>query len=116
MEKPTATVIDPRDGSVWNSKSLDPISPIMVPRIMPKNPPMMQMMTDSMINCFLMSPLVAPKAFLIPISLVLSVTDTRRIFITPMPPTKREIAAMAPMATWMDPMAEFICDIWLLAE
>ena len=36
---------------------------------------------------------LAPNAFRIPISRVLSVTDTSIIFITPMPPTSREIAA-----------------------
>jgi hypothetical protein len=37
----------------------------------------------------------APIAFLIPISLVLSVTDTIMIFITPIPHTKSEIPPMA---------------------
>ncbi len=52
--------------------------------------------TDSVRNCIIMSFLRAPMAFLIPISLVLSVTDTIMIFITPIPPTKSEIAPIAP--------------------
>jgi hypothetical protein len=43
-----------------------------------------------------MSLVFAPIAFLMPISLVLSVTDTSIIFITPIPPTKSDIAAIAP--------------------
>ena len=39
-------------------------------------------------------PLVAPTAFLIPISLVRSETATSRMFITPMPPTTMETAAI----------------------
>jgi hypothetical protein len=38
----------------------------------------------------------APIAFLIQISLVLSVTDTSIIFITPIPPTSKEIPPIAP--------------------
>ena len=37
---------------------------------------------------------VAPNAFRKPISLVLSVTETSIIFITPMPPTSRLIPAI----------------------
>ena len=37
---------------------------------------------------------VAPNAFLRPISLVLSVTDTSIIFITPIPPTTKLIPAI----------------------
>ena len=50
--------------------------------------------TDSMRNCSMMSRLFAPIALRIPISLVLSDTVTRRIFITPIPQTRRDIAAI----------------------
>ena len=40
----------------------------------------------------------APRAFLVPISRVRSVMDTSMIFITPMPPTSREIPAIAEIA------------------
>ena len=39
----------------------------------------------------------APSALRVPISRVRSVTDTIMIFITPMPPTSSEMAAMALM-------------------
>ena len=38
----------------------------------------------------------APMAFRIPISLVRSVTVTSMMFMMPMPPTSREMPAMAP--------------------
>lgn len=47
---------------------------------------------DSTKNCATISLLRAPIAFLIQISLVLSVTETIIIFITPIPPTKSEIS------------------------
>ena len=43
-----------------------------------------------------MSPFVAPTALLIPISLVLSVTETSIIFITPIPPTANDMPAIPP--------------------
>ena len=49
--------------------------------------------TDSVRNCSITSLLFAPIAFLIQISFVLSVTVTRRIFITPIPPTISDMAA-----------------------
>lgn len=52
------------------------------------------MIIDSTKNCIRISCLVAQIAFRIPISLVRSVTDTSIIFITPIPQTKREIAAI----------------------
>ncbi len=48
---------------------------------------------------------VAPRAFLKPISLVLSVTDTSIIFITPMPPTTRLIPAIAAISNVNIPVA-----------
>ena len=59
------------------------------------------MTIDSIINCKRIEPLVAPSAFLVPISLVLSVIETSIIFITPIPPTKREIPAIMEMAIEM---------------
>ena len=54
-------------------------------------PPKKVISTDSVKNCKIISLFNAPIAFLIPISLVLSVTETIIIFITPMPPTNSEI-------------------------
>ncbi|MEI6673268.1 MAG: hypothetical protein WCL02_08400 [bacterium] len=50
--------------------------------------------TDSVRNCKRISFLCAPIALRIPISFILSVTETNIIFITPIPPTKSEIAAI----------------------
>ena len=41
---------------------------------------------------------MAPKAFLVPISLVRSEMDTNIMFITPIPPTKSEIPAIIVIA------------------
>ena len=49
-------------------------------------------------NCRRISLLVAPRALRVPISRVRSVTDTSMMFITPMPPTSREMPAMTEMA------------------
>ena len=54
-------------------------------------------MADSERNCSIMEEVLAPRALRMPISRVLSVTETSMMFITPMPPTTREIAATKPM-------------------
>ena len=61
-------------------------------------PPTKQIMMLSTTNCSRMSPFVAPRALRVPISRVRSVTETSMMFITPMPPTSSEIAAMTEMA------------------
>ena len=48
-----------------------------------------------MMNCPRMSLRLAPKDLRMPISLVRSVTETSMMFMMPMPPTRREMAAMA---------------------
>ena len=50
-------------------------------------------------NWLRMSRLRAPIALRIPISLVRSVTVTSMMFMTPMPPTRSEMAATAPSST-----------------
>ena len=51
--------------------------------------------TDSIKNCVIISPFNAQIAFLIQISLVLSVTETSMIFITQIHPTSNEIDPIA---------------------
>ena len=63
------------------------ISAPTIPKIIPIIPPIKDKITDSIKNCISIILVVAPTAFLIPISLVLSVTDTSIMFITPIPPT-----------------------------
>ncbi len=57
-----------------------------------------------MMNWLRMLDLRAPMAFLIPISLVLSVTETSIIFIMPIPPTNKDITAMPPRINAMVPV------------
>ena len=47
-----------------------------------------------MTNCCMMYRSLAPRDLRMPISRVRSVTETSMIFIMPMPPTTREMAAM----------------------
>jgi len=67
-----------------------------MPITMPTIPPINDNVNASIINCILISHVFAPTAIRIPISLVLSVTETSIIFIIPIPPTRREIDAMEP--------------------
>jgi hypothetical protein len=53
--------------------------------------------TDSIINWPRIWPLVAPMAFLMPISRVLSLTVANIIFMIPMPPTMNDINATPAM-------------------
>ena len=62
---------------------------------MPISPPIRQTRTASIRNCCMISLCRAPTAIRMPISWVLSVTDTSMMFMTPIPPTTREITAMA---------------------
>lgn len=60
----------------------------------PMSPPVKLKITLSVRNWVKISLFFAPMAFLMPISRVLSVTETSIIFIIPIPPTSKEIAAM----------------------
>ena len=61
--------------------------------------------TASTMNCIIIEFCVAPNAFLRPISLVLSVTETNMIFITPIPPTIRLIPAIPAISAVNIPVA-----------
>ena len=65
------------------------------PNTMPSTPPTAEVVPASMTNWPRMSFCLAPRDFRMPISLVRSVTDTSMMFIMPIPPTSREMAAMA---------------------
>ena len=63
---------------------------------------MAEVVPASMTNWLRMSRRLAPRDLRTPISRVRSVTETSMMFMMPMPPTSREMAAMAtrtPMAT-----------------
>ena len=65
-----------------------------MPLMTPMMPPRLVSTADSVRNCSRIRFFLAPMAFFRPISLVRSVTDTSMIFITPMPPTSREMLAI----------------------
>ena len=95
LEKPTATsTVESRrlmGMPIYRATAIAPPPPMS----RPIKPPIKQSMTDSVRNWSMMVLVFAPRAFLIPISLVRSVTDTSIMFITPTPPTSREIALTA---------------------
>ena len=71
-------------------------------------PPIRQRMTLSVMNCIRIAAAGAPSALRVPISRVRSVTETIIMFITPMPPTSSESAAMAEMPSDTVPSIEDI--------
>ena len=73
-------------------------SPSAMPAAMPRTPPMMLSTRASSRNCTRMSKRRAPRAFLMPISRVRSVTDTSITFITPMPATTSDMPRCPPTA------------------
>ena len=109
MENPNESAIDHQVMVVvktnWSTKSAMP-----TPKIMPMIPPTPDNVKASIKNWLRISLLRAPKAFLKPISRVLSVTETSIIFITPIPPTIKDIAAMPPKARVKTPVIWEIVD------
>lgn len=69
---------------------------IRYPKPIPINPPTTLNMVDSIRNCIRISIPLPPIDIRRPISRVRSVTDTYMIFMIPIPPTRREIPAIAP--------------------
>ena len=65
-----------------------------MPTMTPSRPPRLVSTEASVRNCQRMRFFRAPMAFFRPISLVRSVTVTSMMFITPMPPTSREMLAI----------------------
>ena len=66
-----------------------------IPKIVPPRPPIKPMMPASIKKIIKISEFFAPIAFIIPISLVLSLTEVKIVFIIPIPPTKMAIEAKA---------------------
>ena len=80
---------------VWSAKySMAQAMKYPVPN--PIKPPMKEMTIVSTRNCMTMSRFLAPSARRTPISRVRSVTLASMMFMMPMPPTRRLMAAMAP--------------------
>src|SRR5581483_738390 len=83
------------DGMPINSVTLFAIK---IPNPTPMRPPTNAIVLDSIRNCRSTSERRAPMALRMPISRVRSVTDTSMMFMMTIPPTMREIPAMAIMA------------------
>lgn len=85
----------------------------------PKRPPTSERMQASQRNWAKIWRRLAPTALRMPISLVHSETATNMMFMMPMPPTSREMAAMPPKSRDMvlstSSMASNTWD-WLLTE
>lgn len=65
------------------------------PRGIPVSPPISPMSKASVRNIARMVRFLAPRALSIPISWVLSITDTVIVFMMPIPATNNEVEAMA---------------------
>ena len=83
---------------------------IPIPAATPMMPPILVSTAASVRNCPKIVPLGAPMAFFNPISLVRSVTDTSIIFITPIPPTSREMLAI--QISWLLVEELRSCSFW----
>ncbi len=70
------------------------IAAIVNPRTIPITPPTIERVIDSTMNCQTMFERRAPRAFLMPISRVRSVTETSMTFMRTIPPTTSEIDTM----------------------
>ena len=77
-----------------DSETLDTICAKPMPPAAPNRPPRLVKTAASVRNWARIFLFRAPIAFFNPISLVLSVTDTNMMFITPMPPTNRDMLAI----------------------
>ena len=83
---------------------------VVSPKPVPAIPPRLERINDSIRNCVDISSLLAPNAFLRPISSVLYLTDTSMIFIMPIPPTNNEIPPIAASINVKPPViVETIC-------
>ena len=111
MEKATATM---QAGALmatavpmtWLSISARPM-----PHRTPSKPPRLVSTAASVRNCQRMRLFRAPMAIFRPISRVRSVTDTSMMFMMPMPPTSREMAAMMMRMTMRVSSMEFMASI-----
>ena len=86
------------------------------PMTTPRMPPVMHSAEDSARNWAVISRLLAPSARRMPISRMRSVTLVSIMFMMPMPPTKSEMPATAPMMSENEPIKEFMASIALFIE
>ena len=72
------------------------LAEMLTPKTIPRAPPSKDKTIDSTRNCARMSRPRAPTAIRIPISRILSVTETSIMFMIPIPPTRRLTEATPP--------------------
>jgi len=93
IEKNPASNTSAGDSLSSNERIRQPIAEMIIPTIIPKTPPIKERKADSAKNWAITAVVLAPIDLRIPISLVLSVTETSIMFIIPMPPTTRDTIA-----------------------
>ena len=93
VENPTDTTMDVPLIATGVEDILEMTSASPIPAATPKSPPILVRIAASVKNCPRILPFLAPIAFFKPISFVRSVTETSMIFMTPIPPTRREMQA-----------------------
>ena len=93
LDMATAIITDLTESTASIPINLPAKNPAPQPNRIPSIPPIKVSIIASTTNWNIISLFLAPMDFLMPISLVLSVTVTIIIFITPIPPTIREMAA-----------------------
>ena len=98
MENVAARTIAPAGAAAEYPKTAAATAPRISPVMIPRHPPTKHRTTDSMINCNRIELFFAPSAFRVSILRVRSVMDSSMIFMTPIPPTNRDIPAIKEMA------------------
>ena len=93
--QPKASSTGPGENTIGVPKACSAAATARPPAT-PMTPPSAETTTASVRNCCRMSRMRAPVAMRTPISRVRSVTLTSMMFMTPMPPTSSEIAAIEP--------------------
>ncbi len=89
---------------------------VATPRLTPSRPPTNDRVIASIRNWRRMWPARAPRARRMPISRVRSLTDTNMMFMMPMPPTTREMAADPPsrlVKIWVTELEALTRSAWL---
>ena len=85
-------------------------SAMPMPVATPMMPPRLVSTAASVRNCIRIRRFLAPMAFFRPISAVRSVTETSMMFMTPMPPTSREMLAI--QTSWALVAWLIFCSCW----
>jgi hypothetical protein len=95
IESPNPITTDHTETTNGNLKARELTKAIRIPPPAPMQPPIIEMATASIKNWVKMAEWVAPNALRIPISRVRSTIETSIMLAMPMPPTRREMLAIA---------------------